>query len=696
LQDNDGGRFQIDSVTGIVTVAGAIDREADGASRTITVRATSSDGSFTDQNFTIAINDLDEFDVGTLIDVNNSPNIVPEHSASGTVVGITVLASDADATTNSVTYQLLDNAQGRFAIDAITGIITVADSSLLRYELGPNYSVTVRADSTDGSFDTAAFALTLDNLNDTPFAIGDTFSLNENGSQNLNVLNNDYDLDPGDTLQIVSANITSGLGNIIFTANSISYNPGTNYDYLSVGESAIVEFIYTISDTGGLQSTAIATLTIQGDRDPLVLDAPAIYASEDNRFVWTISVIPIDTNGEMLTSVIVSGLPEGTIISDTHGQKVEVVLGTATELIDLDIQQLEIVLPIHVSGNFSIVIETRSDLGSSSLQSIVRNWSIEAIADAPNVSAQSARGSLGEVIPLQFGSQLVDRDGSELLKLEIRGLPVNTTLTDGNFQLTITDSRAWVDISNWESSRIVLKTAQGLSGNYVLELRASAIESANQDFAQSLTTLDVVIDQVLPISELDNNIEASKESSFESRVISAPEKNIALHSAHNGLGAHFQSITPDITSAAPKSRHLFTTDEDGETLNRSDSYEPTSIPVPNFVRARGVTIEAHLFEHTATAKYVLSDEEASEYRNAVTRVAETMEHLYTPVEKLTVFQSANHTLFLAWTMIRSSIANMMGQGENSQNEERRQLADTYPKEERRNKDTLPVGKRPPL
>ena len=70
LQDDDGGRFAIDSSSGVVTVNGAIDRETDGASRNITVRATSSDSSFTDQVFSIAINDVDEFNVGSVSDTD--------------------------------------------------------------------------------------------------------------------------------------------------------------------------------------------------------------------------------------------------------------------------------------------------------------------------------------------------------------------------------------------------------------------------------------------------------------------------------------------------------------------------------------------------------------------------------------------------------------------------------------------------
>ena len=77
LDDDAGGRFTIDTGTGVVTVAGGIDREA-AASYDITVRAASADGSSSTQTFTIAVNDLDEFDVGAVVDTDASANTVAE------------------------------------------------------------------------------------------------------------------------------------------------------------------------------------------------------------------------------------------------------------------------------------------------------------------------------------------------------------------------------------------------------------------------------------------------------------------------------------------------------------------------------------------------------------------------------------------------------------------------------------------
>ena len=156
LDNNAGGRFAINASTGVVTVAGAIDRET-AASYNITVRATSADTSFSTQIFTIAVNDVDEFDVGTVTDADATANAVNENAANGTVVGITASASDADATTNAITYSLDNDAGGRFAINASTGVVTVAGRH--RPRKAASYNITVRATSADRSFSTQTFTI---------------------------------------------------------------------------------------------------------------------------------------------------------------------------------------------------------------------------------------------------------------------------------------------------------------------------------------------------------------------------------------------------------------------------------------------------------------------------------------------------------------------------------------------------------
>ena len=146
LDDDAGGLFAIDGVTGVVTVAGTIDREA-AASYNITVRATSTDTTTSTRVFAIAIGDVDEFDVGPVTDSDGTANAVDENAANGTTVGVTALASDADATNNTITYTLDDNAGGRFAIDGSTGVVTVADGTLLNRELAASHNITVRATS---------------------------------------------------------------------------------------------------------------------------------------------------------------------------------------------------------------------------------------------------------------------------------------------------------------------------------------------------------------------------------------------------------------------------------------------------------------------------------------------------------------------------------------------------------------------
>src|SRR5437667_12382716 len=101
LADNAGGRFAINANTGVVTVADGtlLNREA-AASHNIAVRATSADGSTADTVYTINVLDVNEFGVTAPADANAATNAVGEQAATGTLVGITAPASDANADTN--------------------------------------------------------------------------------------------------------------------------------------------------------------------------------------------------------------------------------------------------------------------------------------------------------------------------------------------------------------------------------------------------------------------------------------------------------------------------------------------------------------------------------------------------------------------------------------------------------------------
>ena len=124
LSDNAGGRFAIDAATGVLTVADGAQLNFEGAqAHSITVLVTDQSELSFDKTFTINVTDVNEAPTDEVL----TGRTVAENVANGTVVG-TVTGVDPDA--NAVlTYTLSDNAGGRFAIDATTGVLTVADTA---------------------------------------------------------------------------------------------------------------------------------------------------------------------------------------------------------------------------------------------------------------------------------------------------------------------------------------------------------------------------------------------------------------------------------------------------------------------------------------------------------------------------------------------------------------------------------------
>ncbi len=139
---------------------------------TVTVSATAEEAGNNDTattsetlTFAIAVSNANEAGVGAVTDTDAGADSVAENAANGTVVGLTAFAEDPDAG-DDVSYALDDDAGGRFAIDATTGVVTVADGTLLDFEAAASHSVTVRATSADGSFATETFAIAVTNANE--------------------------------------------------------------------------------------------------------------------------------------------------------------------------------------------------------------------------------------------------------------------------------------------------------------------------------------------------------------------------------------------------------------------------------------------------------------------------------------------------------------------------------------------------
>ncbi|MBU6240098.1 MAG: VCBS domain-containing protein, partial [Planctomycetes bacterium] len=97
---------------------------------------------------------------------NNTYFSIQEGSANGSLVG-TLQAVDQD-TGNSHTFQLLNNAGGRFAIHSTSGAISVANSGLLDFETATSHTIVARVtDQGNLSFD-RTLTINVTNVNEAP------------------------------------------------------------------------------------------------------------------------------------------------------------------------------------------------------------------------------------------------------------------------------------------------------------------------------------------------------------------------------------------------------------------------------------------------------------------------------------------------------------------------------------------------
>ncbi|MGH6647647.1 cadherin domain-containing protein, partial [Aquabacterium sp.] len=432
LSDSAGGRFVINAVTGVVTVANGtlLDYES-ATSHAITVVATSLDGSSSNQVMTINLTDGNESAVGAVSDTNATANSVAENATNGTVVGITANAIDADGTNNTITYSLSDNAGGRFAINAVTGVVTVANGSLLNYEAATSHAITVVATSADGSSSNQVMTINLVDVNE--FAVGavsDTNaaanSVTENAANGtvVGVTANATDADgTNNTITYSLSDDAGGRFTINASTGVVTVANGGLLDF-EASTSHVITVLATSADGSSSSQTFTVSIAPANDNAPVITSGAGLAVAENTTAVGLVTATDADA-GSTLTYSIVGGVDAGLFTVNASTGMLSFIAAPDHELpTDANADNVYDVLVQVSDGSFTgqqamaIVVTNANDAptrNSSDLQvttpNTVVNW---APGDLSNAFSDQDGDALQLVVlsPVSHGTLTILADGS--------------------------------------------------------------------------------------------------------------------------------------------------------------------------------------------------------------------------------------------------------------------------------------------
>jgi Ca2+-binding RTX toxin-like protein len=249
---------------------------------TITASVTGTDSA--GNSFNASTSTTYDLGIGGLSDADSDANVISEGAANGTEVQVTGLAVDPDG--DAVTYSLSDDHNGAFAIDATTGVVTVADNTKLDYGSDSAPTIDITATSEDGTTDTATFTinLTADTVVAADMGIG-TEDTTLTVSAEEGVLSNDSDAD--DRLSVATFTVdnddtiySAGDSVTIDGAGTLTLNGDGSYRFEPVANwSGDVPTVSYVTNTGA-ESTLSISIEGVNDAAEILLNNESVTVSE--------------------------------------------------------------------------------------------------------------------------------------------------------------------------------------------------------------------------------------------------------------------------------------------------------------------------------------------------------------------------------------------------------------------------------
>ncbi|MBI5735784.1 MAG: tandem-95 repeat protein, partial [Mycolicibacterium neoaurum] len=218
-----------------------------------------------------------------------------------------VLANDTDADGNTLTATLISGpAHGSLELNA-DGTFTY--TPVLNYNGADSFTYTASDGTATSSV--ATVSITVSAVNDTPVAVGDAASTDEDTVLTGNVLSNDSDVD-GNTL---TASLVDGPANGTLTLNpdgSFTYTPDADFDGAD-------SFTYTATDGTATSSVATVSITVNPVNDSPVTVDDTVSTNEDTALTGNVLTNDTDVDGDTLTATLVDGPTNGTLTLNPDG-----------------------------------------------------------------------------------------------------------------------------------------------------------------------------------------------------------------------------------------------------------------------------------------------------------------------------------------------------------------------------------------
>ncbi|MHC3383754.1 tandem-95 repeat protein [Vibrio parahaemolyticus] len=436
-----------------------------------------------------------------ILPINDAPNAENDviTTEEDTAVTIDVLVNDSDVEGDVLSIQSASVPSEQGSVDIVDGKLVFTPAENFNGEATITYIVT------DGDLtDEAKVTVTVTPVNDSPVAVDDTTSIQEDTAVTIDVLTNDTDVD-GDKLSIESASVPKEQGTVEVVDGKLVFTPAENFN----GDA---EITYTVTD-GELTDEAKVTVTVNPVNDAPTIKVEAVESiTEDavstDTVVATLTVRDTDTPEDQLT-VSLENNSNGYFVLVGNEVKLTQVGVDAVNNDELNLKDLTISASVSDGVN-----PTASD--SDSLI-------VNRVNDAPTVENAIADQVLSE----DFDAYTIDlnevfKDTDSSLEFSASG--------NNSIQISIVNGVATITpTADWNGKETITFTAKDPSN-----------ESISQTVNFTVAPVaDIVADSVTVVEDTPTIIKVLGNDTFE-----GDDKVVSLDT-NNGPANGTVSVNPD-------------------------------------------------------------------------------------------------------------------------------------------------------